>query len=358
MKRILSSFAVLLFSASLLSAETATLIDFGNLTDDSEGQNAATTIDLSSRAGSNMTDEDKAKLKTSLFIGNWKIDYNSSAANIDARRLTKVVPVQSNQLGKTVMGVRAVFPSIAANSYIVVRPPFSIPAYDINAEQQDAEQTEGSSVLAKSAFDNNGIVKNVGSLKSMSLTVRGLNYPHKVTLLIADFYNKVREIPMGSLNFDGWKQLNWTNPNYVYDVGNLELSRMPLYPYTVPLIRLVGIKFTRDGSTVGDNFITYISDISITYDKAVRDDQAIDIDDDAVWQILKSRDQDRFNAETARFSDRVVLEYDAQQRLDSSTPNNYPQDGKVTVNTSNPLKSGSGATDSGATDTAAAEQGQ
>lgn len=339
MKRLLVLGSVFVFVTSFAFAETKVLIDFGTLTDDGDGFNTATTIDFGDIAGDSYTDEEKAIMKASLFIGDWRAVLNRSSQTVGTDRMTMVKAVTSSQLGKTVMGVRVLYPNYPANADVVVQPPFPIPT-TMPVKSEDGSTAEGSdTALAPTQFDGYGVINNVGSIKSISMTVRGLNYPQAASIVLADFYGKTFEIPMGDLKFDGWRVLTWTNPNYIYDIRNARLSLKPLYPMTVPVIRLVGIKFSRNSGVqqFTDDFITYVSDITVTYDKAVRDDLPVDIEDESVWGILKARELTRYRYQMRRFAERRLLEYNEKQVQDQSTPNSFPADGVIPLNTrSNP----------------------
>lgn len=337
MKRFFSLVSVLLFIASFAYAETSVLIDFNELIDDDGGQNSATVLDFGAEAPANVSQEERAEMKSSLFIGNWRVTYNASARTILRERLTRITPVTSNELGKTVMGIRLVFPDWPNNANAMITPPFSIP---VNAPGDGG---------APGQFDGKGVVKNVGTIKSISMNVRGLEFPHTLNLVIEDQKGEVREIPMGRLDYPGWKTLTWTNPNYVYDVRNLSLVRLPMYPFTVPVVRLIGFKFYRNGGSVGGDFITYISDITVTFDKAMDDTAPVDIDDEAVWGILTAREQTRFRLEMERFGERQLLEFNKRKLQDETTPNTYPADGQI----QNPSRSNT-AVGGGATGGAAA----
>lgn len=341
MKRLFGLSSMLLFVASFAFAETSVLIDFNQLVDDGGGQNTATSIDFGMEAPANVSAEERAQMKSSLFIGNWRVNYNASAKAILRERLTKVTPVTSNELGKTVMGVRIVYPDGENNANATVVPPFSIP---VNAPG------DGAAPGAPGKFDGKGVVKNVGSVKTVSINIRGLDFPHTLNLIVEDPAGVIREIPMGRLDFQGWKTLTWTNPNYVYDVRNLSLVKLPMYPFTVPIMRLVGMKFYRNGASIGGDFITYISDITVTYDKAVDDTAPVDIDDEAVWGILTAREQTRFRLEMERFGERQVLEFNKKKLQDETIPNTYPADGQI----QNPSRVNTGETPATAAPAAAA----
>ncbi len=51
-----------------------------------------------------------------------------------------------------------------------------------------------------------------GITKTISVWVVGRNYNHVLKVIIADYFNRPREITMGKLNFMGWKQLTAAIP--------------------------------------------------------------------------------------------------------------------------------------------------
>jgi hypothetical protein len=73
----------LLFVAFSASAEESVLIDFSKLTADSEiGENTATLVDFSDKAGTSFSDEEKEHMKTSLAIKNWEVILASSSRTV------------------------------------------------------------------------------------------------------------------------------------------------------------------------------------------------------------------------------------------------------------------------------------
>jgi hypothetical protein len=333
MKRLLTLSGVLMLSVSMLFAETSILIDFNELVDDSDGNNAATSIDFSQYAGSSFSEEDRAAMKTSLFIDNWNVVLNSSARSQTSNTLSQVKAVQSSYLGGvTTMGIRVYFPQAAVNANATIMPPFDIPSMMVQEDQQQGGNDTGSSLFRPTQFDNKGVIKNVGDIKSIAMNIRGLNYPHRVTLLITDFNGKESEVPLGDLKFDGWKTLTWNNPSYIYEVRKRQLSTEPLYPYSIPLIKLKGIRFYKDSQHIGGDFIANIKDITVTYDKAVRDDVAVDIDDETVWGILSARENTRREQEMRNFAERQILDFIEAKLVDTSTPSTFSADGNRPVN--------------------------
>lgn len=318
------------------------LIDFAELIADFPADTPVnhedTLLDFSRVAGSSFTIEQLDEMKTSLYLRNWEVDLASSSQFVETVGNSMVMPAPVNQnarryAGETVLGVRVMFPTEPYNSWAVVRPPFEIPAYadptrpveetvqndageDVQVtslqvvprEELPLEAEDGTERGLGDKFLGYGVVKNVGVLKSVRVNVNGLNFPHGFSIILRDENNRDHEIFMGYLNFDGWRTLQWDNPNYIEEVRNRELQRFPQYPNLSPLRKLIGLRIYRDASMVGGDFVTYVKDIYVTYDQAVLDLDR-DIDDEAVWGILTEREQARRQAELRRLGDLQVLRY-------------------------------------------------
>jgi len=304
MKRFFTILGVALFLASNSAfAEQQTLIDFSTLTGDATtGQDAQTTIDYSIQAGSSYSAEDKAAMKTSLAIKNWEVQLASSSQTVENQSNSKVAPATvkadaSKFAGQTVMGVRIHFPAFAINSFAVVKPPFTIPAY---------ATATGQNAKPGAQFDNIGILKNVGVLKSIQVNVLGRNFINSLSLLLENENGEEQEIFMGYLNFDGWKALTWVNPNYQTEVRNRDIKVLPLYPHSAPFLKLKGIIIHRDGAQDGGDIVTYIKDIKVIFDQAVLD-KGSEVDDEAIWGILATQEEARRNAELRKLGDLQVL---------------------------------------------------
>ena len=312
----------LLFTGAFVFAESEVLIDFTKLTADvtlGDGQepneHAETLIDFSSVAGSSWDAETKAKMKTSLAIDNWGVELASSARNVTNQRnsLTKAIvtldtarPFQGEEMaGKTVMGIRVHFPLANYNSYALIIPPFEIPAYEKKTDFDGSNVNVDESDLG-TKFDNYGVVKNVGVLKSVSATVYGSNFANGFGLVLKDQNGREQTIFLDYLTFDGWRNLEWKNPNYITDVRNRQIRRYPLYPKSEPFVKLLGFVIYRDAMQEGGDIITYIKDVTITYDKAILD-TARDINDEKFWNILSDRQKDRKEAELRRLGNKQVL---------------------------------------------------
>lgn len=323
---ILALIALVLLTGTVL-AEEATLIDFTQLTADypadNPQHNERTLVDFSLAAGSSYTEEEKAEMKISLAIPDWEVTLASSSENVTTVTNSEIRPAPVREGaqqygGETVLGARVFFPQQPYNGWALIEPPFEIPAYaDITQVADDgtlevAQEEQGRG----RKFDNFGVVKNVGVLRSVTVTVNGLNFPHGLSLVLQDENNDQREIFMGYLDFDGWRDLTWMNPNYVSDVRNRELRTFPLYPNLAPMRKLIGIRIYRDGMMEGGDFITYIRDVSITYDRAVLQLER-DINDEAVWGILQDREAARREAELRNLGNIQVLRYLEQRKMHS-----------------------------------------
>ncbi|MCF6334449.1 MAG: flagellar filament outer layer protein FlaA, partial [Spirochaetales bacterium] len=289
MKRFGILLGIMLIAVSFsVSAVESVLIDFSTLTADMEdGNNSATTVDFSGKAGVGYTDEEKQLMKTSLAIKNWDVVLNSSARTVMNQRLsyTMEAPVRADALnygGDTVMGIRVHFPEDPFNAYAVVQPPFMIPGY----MQKDENDKTGSK------FDGFGIVKNVGAIKSIAVSVYGSNFTNGLGLILRDQNGVERNIFLDYLDFKGWRDLGWVNPSYIDDIRNRELKKYPLYPRTTPMQHLIGFILYNDAAQDGGDVITYIKDVTIKYDYAVLPG-VDDIDNEALWGILSQREESR-----------------------------------------------------------------
>ncbi len=342
MKRLFILLAVgLLLGGTALFAEQSVLVDFTKLgadqvvgTNKVPTENAATLIDYSGVAGASFSDEEKAAMKSSLALNNWTVTLASSARTVANQSVTMTKEATTNpnakqfngmdMASKKVMGVRIHFPTEPFNSWAMIAPPFDIPAY------QDKDSLQGTRLVVADAdkglgakFDGYGVVKNVGVLKSLSITVYGSNYPNGLGVVVADQDGNEQTLFMDYLEFDGWRTLTWNNPNYIADVRNREVRKFPLYPKGMPYLKLLGIIVYRDAQQEGGDFVTYFHDITITYDKAIIDTQR-DINDEAIWGILQQRNEARKLAELKRLGTTQVLRFLEQQKMDT-TPSQQAQ---------------------------------
>lgn len=348
---IVIALALLFASALAVTADEAVLIDFSLLKADiisdpvNEGKfldNRGTMMDFSGTAGASYTEEQKKQMRTSLSISNWDVVLSSSARTNLTQSLSQTAEAiiasdAKKYAGMAVMGFRVRFPIEDFNSWAKIQPPFEIPAFEPKADVDDqgniSPKTDDSGTdpanarltRFEGAYDPNtrittalGIVKNVGVIKSIAVTVKGLNFPHGLHVVIKDADGVAHTMFMGYLNFDGWKTLQWDNPLYVQDVRNRELRVFPLYPKTVPMVKFDGFVITRDAANVGGDFVAYVKDVKILYDKAVLD-ASPDIIDEDVWGIVSKKETERKILESRRFGAQQVLRYLERMKQENKT---------------------------------------
>jgi hypothetical protein len=344
--------ALLVFSAAGLVAEEAILIDFNKLTADIlpqpdpadpaktvNTQNSVTMMNFGALAGQSFTEEQRQAMKTSLSMSNWDVVLASSSRNnvnmtLSKTKESKVSDNAAQYKGQKVLGIRVHFPEAPFNSWASVKPPFEIPAFEpkakvdqqgvitpdtstssdpINARMTRFEGSYDANTKLTSAY---GVVKNVGVIKKLAVNVKGLNFPHSLSVVLKDQNNAEQVVFIGYLNFDGWQEKTWENPAYVKEVRNRELRVYPLYPKSTPFVKLDSFLIQRDGANEGGDFITYIKDVKIIYDKAVLNLEA-DIDDEAEWGIIQTRENQRTKVESRRFGQSQVLRYLESIKQDS-----------------------------------------
>jgi hypothetical protein len=295
---------ILVLSAAGIFAEESVLIDFSQLVGTGENKmNEATMIDFGDKAGTSFTQEEKDRMQTSLAIEEWSIELAPSSKTIENTKLsyTKEAVVKESATkfgGETLMGIRVHFPVEPFNSWAIVKPPFAIPAY-AKIDEND---------LHGDKFVGYGIVKNVGVVKTISIQLQCKNFPNHVGIIIKDQNNVEQTLHFGHLEYDGWKTLTWKNPNYIADVRARELKKYPLYPHQVPMRQFVGLIFYKDAVNPGGDFITYVKDVTMTYDLATMTLEE-DVDDEGLWGIMNERETSKREAEFERLGNLQVLRY-------------------------------------------------
>jgi hypothetical protein len=332
--------AVMILAGALAFAKESVLIDFTQLDADTVAdengkptENSRTVMDYSVAAGATFTDTQKSLMKTSLALRNWEVKLNSSAKTVNAVALSQVLPAKVKETkkgngdatvdvtvpfkGKSVMGVRVLFPTWNSNANAKIVPPYEIQAYEplSDADENGNRKQPTDDQKGKYLFeDGYGLVKNVGTLKSIAVTTMGMNFPHGLYVLLKDNDNIERRYFMGYLNFDGWKTLIWNNPQYITEVRTREIRIYPIYPRGTPFVKFSGFQITRDASDAGDDFIGYFKDVKVIYDLAVLTADR-DIDDENLWGIITKKEKARQNAEMSRFGNVQVNRYLESEKM-------------------------------------------
>ncbi|MCG8570564.1 MAG: flagellar filament outer layer protein FlaA [Spirochaetes bacterium] len=346
---------ILLISTTSLFATTKVLIDFNLLKANGDGvdpanskelssipynehvadhgltQHMPTLMDYSTIAGSNFTDEEKAKMRTSLCPDNWDVELNSSADTVENARYsqciewdTKFVSVlkgdstaDTDPEGYSILGIRVHFPESPNNAWALVKPPFEIPAYgnklwdDLGNPLPD-EQKDKNGVRYLNGY---GVVRNVGIIKRIELAAYGTQYKNSISVLLKDQDSEITEYHMPEyLDFDGWKRITWSNPNYVEDVANRELFIVPLYPQSEPFVKIYGFRLYRQADQRGGDFVTYIKDVVLTYDDATVK-RVEPINHEEAWGILADRTADAKKREMSKVGQNQILRYLEQLKM-------------------------------------------
>jgi len=330
MKKMLILVVVVSLVAGALFAEEAVLIDFGLLAadthvgnnpnypgdDKTNDQNQRTMMKFSNvRFTGSFTADQKAAMETSLALQNWEVVLSSSSRNVTNMVNSYTREAPSKQWG-TVLGVRVHFPIENFNSSALIKPPFEIPAYEPLGEEGDTNDVSDTKTKFEEGY---GIIKNVGTIKSVEVNVYGLNFPHGLWTLILDDNGNQKSLYMGHLNFDGWGQLRWDNPAYITEVRNRDLRLYPIYPDSMPFIKFAGFEIKRNAADKGGDFITYFKDVKVIYDKAVLDTER-DIQDEDIWNIINDRETARKLWQMERFGEQQVIRFiDTQKQATEST---------------------------------------
>jgi hypothetical protein len=325
---------MLLFLSITAWADENTLIDFTVLAADYDPaggtdytQHQATLMDYSEKAGYGYTDAELARMKVSLAIENFEIKLASSSSTVENQSQSYVLEAKTTSTAPDLKGesmadmpilaARIHFPESSFNSWAIIKPPFEIPAYEdkTTIAADGSLETDQQNAGLKDKYNSMGILKNVGVIKSISVTVCGRNFPHGLGVILKDQNDEEQHIFLGYLDFEGWRTLSWDNPNYITDVRNRTLRRYPLYPKSAPYVKFGGLILYRDSSHDGGDFVVYFKDVKVTYDRAVRDELRLDIDDESIWGIMEDREAARRAVELKRIGDMQVLRYLESQKM-------------------------------------------
>jgi len=344
MKKLLILVVIAMLAVPLF-AEEGVLIDFSTLTadinvrvsendtSDRPNQNRQTLMDFSTAAGGSFTPQQRRFMQSSLAIENWEVILASSSRTVTNISHSFTRQAASREHG-TVMGVRVLFPVEPFNSWALIKPPFDIPAFENSTVGDDGTITaidSGDGITSvRSRFESQeegqpafGVIKNVGVIREVKVRAYGLNFPHGLSTILVDGMGNERTIFMGYLNYDGWGELIWRNPAYMQEVRNRDLRIVPLYPFNTPFVKFGGFLIQRDAANIGGDFVTYFKDVALIYDLAVLDNDR-DINDEAVWNIIQTREEARKSWEMERFGQNQVLRYLEQARQATETPFNDP----------------------------------
>jgi len=324
-----------------LDGNDTKMLDYTNH-DENRKHHMPTLLDYSSVASSNFTPEDIKGMAVSLSAQNWEVHLNSSAAHNKNKALsyckewhTKFVPILRDTIesttdtakspaqdpqGYNILGIRIHFPDTPYNCWAVVNPPYEIPAYEDITTNYKGEKLSAQDVLKKENYGNKfdygyGVVKNVQTLKYIKLKAYGTQFKNSLAIILKDDNNITTEYHFGQyLDFSGWKEMAWVNPNYIKDAANRDLYVIPLYPRNVPFVKLEGFRIYRQGDQLGGDFVTYIKDVTITYDLAVLD-KPEPIEHEEAWRILKDRTLEARDRELNKIGNNQILQFIERKKM-------------------------------------------
>lgn len=205
------------------------------------------------------------------------------------------------------LGIRVHFPTHWFNAWAKVTPPFEINAYQQPRLDQSGKQRFAHLRAGEVRNVQNGVVDNVGELKWISITVAGRNYNNSIAIRLKDQNDQVQEYFMGYLNFPGWRNLTWRNPNYIESVSHREIFRLPLYPREIPYRKFDSFIIYRQGDQLGGDFVCYVQKIDMNYDLAIPSDFVQQLEDEPVWGILSEKSWKRAEREAVRNAEVIDL---------------------------------------------------
>ncbi len=255
-------------------------------------------------------------------INKWKITLASSANTVRNDVLSYPLKVPSKKFGD-VLGVRIHFIEGRFLSWATISPPFDFYPYfddgsDVNV---NANHEENSLVM--------GILMNVGQIKSVSSWIYGLNYQMQVGVRIRDRNDQIQDFFMGSVFYDGWRKLVWTNPEYTESVQNRVLQRIALYPRSYPYIAFDSFVVYKPEQELGGDFIIYFKDVDIEYDRAIIREE-LDINDEAAWGILAAERLKKRVQDLRTIGEKIYLYRQEMKRQKAATEQNIPKTAPTT----------------------------
>lgn len=162
-----------------------------------------------------------------------------------------------------------------------------------------------------------GAIDNVRNIKKISAVVCGRNYPHKLQVVLRDSNYNEKVYTIGDFNFTGWQRLEWENPNYITNIKDRDLKTAPTYPMLNRGWKVVALRIVKDIQHEGGDFIGYIKQIDIEYDKDVIENN-LDIDDDAYWNIVSDYNDFMSDYNFSRLGEQMTLEYIEKQRMNQN----------------------------------------
>jgi len=239
-------------------------------------------------------------------MNRWKIALTSSANTTKNNVLSYTSKAQSKRF-QDVLGARIHFIEGRFLSWAMIMPPFEFfPYYDNGKYVNQNDSAEENSLTM-------GVLVNVGQIKSISSWVYGLNYQMQVALRIRDRNDTVQDYFLGSVYFDGWRKLVWTNPEYTDSLQDRVLQRLPLYPKSYPYIAYDSFTVYKPEQENGGDFVIYFKDVEMEFDRAIIREE-LDIEDEAIWGILQKERLDKRVSDLRNIGEKLYLMKQEEKR--------------------------------------------
>ena len=306
-----------------------TVVDYSNVYDPYSG---AFKNMLPSRFGG----EEYEQMRVSLALDRWQVKLSSSSNFLENRNSSQVVAYQvkeasSRFAGERVMAVTFTLPTLRIHSQARIVPEFTIPSYSLTPGtdlQQDISQP---ATQRMGQFLGKGVLRNVGTIRSIIATVYGRRFPISLTIEAEHTDIGARSYSMGSLQFSGWQDLIWNNANYIEDVRKRSYTNEPDYPRGMPSMVLSALRLDRTNQAVDPNstqFVFYIKEIRVVYDKDVSETFDSEIDDEQIWLLntinSQMRSYNRAMESRTNVVDRYVELQNRAQNYPAQETNNAP----------------------------------
>ncbi len=216
------------------------------------------------------------QLKQSYNISNWKVSVQSSLQypQVLEKSQVKAANVTGGVYqGEQVLGVRTYFPDYNYEMAIEIQPPYS-PFNTISQREFDPF----------GPYKGIGYLDNVGDIYKATITVYGLRQEEHIFVVTEDSDGNTYEYPFGALNFIGWRELVWENPDYLIKDTSTRIN-LPIYPQYSSDLVLKSVKVVHSSYHKNPDFVTYVRDINVIVDQA---ETSIDndIENEEIWNII------------------------------------------------------------------------
>ena len=111
-----------------------------------------------------------------------------------------------------------------------------------------------------------------GITKTVSVWVAGRNFNHRLVLLIEDFFGRPFELYMGTLNFQGWRQLTVAVPPQPRD-GMSGIVQRNFHYNNQMGIKITGLRVDVDPFQAHGNYYIYFDDLRAVTDLFAENDR-------------------------------------------------------------------------------------